>query len=200
MYFPILTRREKYKTKTNGEPYLNYQAYFDEVAEDCKHRCVYCDVLVEEIGGEGMHLDHFKPRKHFPELELAPNNLVLACAKCNLLKSHWWPEKTCAVKSKFHGFIDPFSPHRVTFFEVNKNGEVVGKLPPSEYVIELLSLNRITRTALRKKRAIRFRAHELLDRITSELQSLAETPGPVEKERLANLASALRDVKLLLLI
>jgi len=44
-------------------------------------RCQCC-------GSKGpLHVDHIKPRKYYPELELKLSNLQVLCAECNLGKS-----------------------------------------------------------------------------------------------------------------
>jgi len=36
-------------------------------------------------------VEHYRPRKKFPELELDWSNLFYACAKCNSYKGNYWP-------------------------------------------------------------------------------------------------------------
>lgn len=189
MHFPSLIRRKNYKTKRCGNYYANYGTYHHEILEDCKYRCVYCDVKLEEIGGEGMHLDHFKPQKHFPKLENDPNNLVLACAKCNQLKSHWWPG------NKLHGFIDPFDKEKLNYFQVDEKGKLVAIKPPAAYFIELLLLNRLSRVNIRRCRIISLKKEQLMDSIITEMDNLIKQTDAIIKKRLPILAAALREVK-----
>ena len=93
LFFPKLTRRDVFPMKANGEFYA-YTRYREEAAEDCQHRCVYCDAEADEVGGpEAMQLDHFRPES-FPEfahLINDPRNIHYACGRCNIWKSDWWP-------------------------------------------------------------------------------------------------------------
>jgi uncharacterized protein (TIGR02646 family) len=191
VYFPKIERRLKYKTKKGGKFYVTYSEYHDEVSEDCQHRCVYCDVLLSESGGEGMHIDHFRPQKHFPELVGIPHNLVLACAKCNRQKWDWWPEKDGTSANGKCGFVDPFDPNRSEFFCVDKAGHVVALKDPAQYIIDLLILNRPSRRVLRRARSLNHEANELIDAVQRELDSLPSLPETEIRTRLPILAKAL---------
>ena len=150
MFFPSLARRDQYVTKPNGDYYADYHHYEQEITEDCQQRCVYCDITMMENGGEGMQLDHFRPQKHFIDLGSDPLNLVLSCAGCNRLKSAHWPMgKTNGSHDGVSGFVDPFAEDRTLVFEVSKTGAVTAIKGPGHYMIELLHLNRPSRSAIR---------------------------------------------------
>lgn len=198
MYFPKIARRPAYKTKKNGEKYTTYSAYYDEIAEDCQHRCVYCDVLVAEVGGESMNLDHFRPQKHFPELENEPENLVLACPKCNQLKSDWWPEKDGNAKDGLNGFVDPFSEQLRTYFDVDERGSLNPLRQPSRYMIDMMALNRPTRCHIRRARSVKAAAFVLFDKINDEISVLLAQPTEEIKMRLPVLSNALVKIRRML--
>ncbi|WP_431260838.1 HNH endonuclease [Roseateles chitinivorans] len=197
-HFPALARRLNYKTKSDGNHYANYSVYYDEIAEDCQNRCVYCDAMLEEIGGEGMNLDHFKPQKHFLSLANDPSNLVLACFRCNRLKSDWWPEKDGTCNNGQHGFIDPFSPDKDTYFLVEENGEITPKKVPYGYMVELMNLNRISRVAIRRRRTLQLHADQLIEQILLELDNLANLPVEQIRQRADVLSAALKQVRLIM--
>ena len=50
------------------------------------NRCQCCGASPQH--GAVLHVDHIKPRSHFPELALSINNLQILCAECNLGKSN----------------------------------------------------------------------------------------------------------------
>jgi hypothetical protein len=195
MYFPEMMRRRNYKKKENGENYLTYSIYYDEIAEDCQYRCVYCDVMISELGGESMHLDHFCPQRHFAHLENDPMNLVLACPKCNQLKSDWWPEKDGTSQNGVNGFIDPFSSRRLDYFRVEESGLLVAIKPPSQYIIKLLALNRPTRCQIRRARRIKATAFKLLDQVIDEMARLSGASDLEIKEKLPILSNALAKIR-----
>ncbi|WP_167351325.1 HNH endonuclease [Collimonas fungivorans] len=198
MYFPKIARRTAYKTKKNGERYATYSAYYEEIAEDCQHRCVYCDVLVVEVGGESMNLDHFRPKNHFPELENDPCNLVLACPKCNQLKSDWWPEKDGTAQDGLNGFVDPFNEHLLDYFRIDEGGNLESLRKPSQYMIDLMALNRPTRRHIRRARSLRAAAFALFDQINAEISTLSTRPSDEVLVRLPILSDALVSIRQML--
>lgn len=156
LFYPALTRRDKYLGGAIGG--ADYKVYHDEVTEDCDYRCVYCDIQLDEHGFEGMHLDHFRPQKHFPKLSSDPMNLVLSCPKCNRSKWYHWPCDT-TVGSPSHngtvGFVDPFEEDRKKYLSVNASGALSPVGGPGQYIIDLLKLNRKARVQVRRRRILR---------------------------------------------
>jgi len=162
-FFPVISRCEKYAVKECGGYYV-YRYYRDQIHFDCKHRCVYCDVKFDENGHEGFALDHFRPQEKFAHLTNDPNNLVVACAKCNRNKSSHWPVdiKLGISHDEVVGFIDPFEHDRLDFFDVQDCGTLMPKKNPSEYLIRLLSLNRPSRVVVRRNRILQNRIDGLI--------------------------------------
>lgn len=195
MYFPELVRRKNYKTKSDGKNYITYSTYYEEIAEDCQHRCVYCDVLIAELGGESMHLDHFRPQKHFLHLASDPTNLVLACPYCNQLKSDLWPEKDGTSENGVNGFVDPFGCRLLDYFQVEDGGALLPLQPPAQYIIGILALNRPTRKQIRRARLIKARAMGLLDQVQSEIINLAVANEAEIRQRLPVLSDALARIR-----
>jgi uncharacterized protein (TIGR02646 family) len=172
-FFPRIARRAAYSTKANGEHYEDYHRYDAEIAQDCQHRCVYCDITLEEDGGEGMHVDHFRPRKHFPHLGNDPANLVLACANCNLLKSAHWPMTDPDITHDGNvGFVDPFEEDRLTVFGVSTAGRIEAVKGPADYGIQLLQLNRPSRVAVRQRRHQQDRVRVLCEKLAERMKRL----------------------------
>jgi hypothetical protein len=198
MYFPAITRRLAYKTKIDGTKYASYSAYYDEIAQDCAHRCVYCDVLIAEVGGESMHLDHFRPQKYFPELGNDPCNLVLACPRCNQLKSDWWPEKEGTANGGLNGFVDPFKEPMLKYVDVDNAGNLRPLSHPSRYMIDLMALNRPTRRNIRRARAIKAKAYALFDHINGEIEALNSLSEDEMRLRVPILSDALRKIRIML--
>lgn len=196
LFFPLLSRRTNYSRKRDGSYYL-YEHYRKEVSEDCKFRCVYCDIHINECGGaESMHLDHFRPQIHFDHLLNDPHNLVLACPGCNRLKSDNWPAvgvDECYIGDE--GFIDPFIMNRLEFLQIEEDGQVTGLKPPAKYQISLLQLNRRSRRLIRLWRLMEF---HLIDKLSAEadraealITSYPDFP-PEAQEELHEMADNLR--------
>lgn len=177
MYFPKLTRRNEtdYHVPGTANFYANYQEYREKVSEDCQHRCVYCDITSDENGGEGMQLDHFRPQNYFFALKSHPHNLYLACAKCNRLKTNDWPCGKNIGDPSFVGaigYIDRFEHDPMQYLFVNDDGGIVQIDGPINYMIRKLSLNRLSRTQIRRRRIINKRKEVLSVNITKLMEKL----------------------------
>ena len=55
-------------------------------------QCVYCGRAIELGAYTGRHVEHFRPRSRYPDLELAYANLFLSCGP---LRSQGHPRPTC---------------------------------------------------------------------------------------------------------
>lgn len=204
MFYPILTRRSNYSKKADDTYYADYRHYFTEIKEDCQERCVYCDALLSEHGNEGFHLDHFRPHVHFAELKSDPNNLVLACSKCNVWKSKNWPTNMYFHVHASHdgtiGFIDPFLEPLSNYFSVEHSGKLLTTGAVAKYMLELLHLNRESRIQLRRKRTILNKAMQLNDVVDQKLNELVEymQADDFDRDTARNMANSLREVKNLL--
>lgn len=177
MFYPKLQRRDNYLVKKGGG-YYTYSSYYKEVLEDCLNRCVYCDITLEELGYEGVHLDHFRPQDYFKSLINDPNNLVIACPKCNRLKSNHWP--VCKIDSSkpshdgMVGFLDPFQDDISYYLSVSTNGVLDGLNKPADYFIELLDLNRNARVLSRFRRYQIARINELYPLVKVKILELVD--------------------------
>ncbi|HIF9118488.1 TPA: hypothetical protein ACX6PM_003010 [Photobacterium damselae] len=183
LYFPALTRQEitKYYKRGSTEFYATYncQHNYDNVAWDCQNRCVYCDVHVDECGGEKFSLDHFRPKNVFGEkfagiLKIHPFNLHLSCQKCNVLKSDDWKgcEETQDGETYLSnkGYIDRFQVDVSDYFDVKDTGHIVSinGNGPGNYMIGRLHLNRTNRVYIRKLREVTFKANRIKELLASK--------------------------------
>lgn len=190
LFFPELTRSDSYPVKTNGEFYV-YSRYRSEVAEDCQHRCVYCDAKVSEVGGpEAMQLDHFRPESfsEYADLVNDPHNIHYSCGRCNIWKSNWWPAQgRVETHNGVEGFIDPFADDRRAYFKITHDGRIQSLQPPAAYMVRLL---RLDRKFLRKLRELRMLRHQLRERVV-EIRRNAEAGELPHPEELARTCAAL---------
>ena len=185
LFFPVLKRREAYSVKADGTFYT-YSHYKSEIAEDCQHRCVYCDAMANEVGGaEAMQLDHFRPES-FPEFKHLindPRNLHYACGRCNIWKSDWWPVRGSeGTHNVSEGFIDPFADDRSAYFMVRPDGIIQARRPPAAYLIRLLRLDREFMRKLRELRILRHRFRQRIAEIRRKAEA-GELPHPDELAR-----------------
>ncbi|EMC0409427.1 hypothetical protein VBP81_003464 [Vibrio fluvialis] len=213
LYFPDLTRQsisQYYKRGSDREFYATYncQHNYENVSQDCKQRCVYCDVHVDECGGEKFSLDHFRPMNVFGNkfdgiLKIHPFNLHFSCQQCNVLKSDDWKGCTntqggATYLSKL-GYIDRFEVKASDYFDVDENGKVVSinSSGPGEYMIGRLHLNRTNRVYLRKLREVTNKSDLVLRKLDAKYDEVmddwdAEILTPEEAKK------KLKSIKLLM--
>lgn len=172
LYFPPLTRQrvELYKSQ-RGDFFAKYNCEdnYKNVSADCQNRCVYCDAMVDECGGEPFSLDHFRPLEVFGEkfdgvLKIHPFNLHLSCQKCNVLKTNDWKGCQESIDGPSHisgkGYIDRFKDDITKYLEVDNDGRLrcIDSSGPAAYIIGKLLLNRTNRVYIRKLRAVKTKA------------------------------------------
>ncbi len=199
LFYPVLTRRDEYKRTNQGNYYSNYGEYYHEIETDCQRRCVYCDITLNEIGGEGMQLDHFRPKSipKFEHLSNDPNNLVLSCPKCNRLKSKCWPADISvnATYTDDCGFIDPFNTNRKEYFEIEDTGKIKGKKPPSKYIIKLLLLDRMARIQIRRKRLLRVKIKQIAIKLRDKIDKIKDMVDKgIPRSDISKQLTALKDL------
>jgi hypothetical protein len=170
MYFPELTRSdEDVYHNQNKTFYANYQNNYAQVSEDCQNRCVYCDITVDECGGDKMQLDHFRPQEHFSQLDTHPHNLYLSCPKCNRLKTSDWP--CCKINKDAPsfigkiGYLNRFTHNAQNYLKVEDDGRITQLAGPVEYMINKMRLNRSSRVNIRRKRRLEFKKTQILEAI-----------------------------------
>ncbi|MEL7225433.1 MAG: HNH endonuclease signature motif containing protein [Cyanobacteria bacterium P01_D01_bin.36] len=71
------TEFDRWKQTLGGRKWKRQQYQVQE------GRCVGCQ---RSISLKGSHIDHIKPLSRYPELAIAPHNLRILCADCNLSK------------------------------------------------------------------------------------------------------------------
>lgn len=115
--------------------------------EDFQYLCGYCGKNGKTMH-QKFHIDHFVPKSLDPNREKDYYNLVLACPKCNLLKSDKWPTKNKDIPNDGEkGFVDPASEQFDQHVERNEQGYVVGITPLGKDMCSTLHLN-VRRTDL----------------------------------------------------
>ena len=185
IFFPRLERQDSYPLRPDGDFYA-YASYREHVANDCQHRCVYCDARADDVGGtEAMQLDHFRPEsfEEFGALINDPRNLHYACGRCNLLKSNHWPARgTDATHNGRDGFVDPFADDRLKYFEIAVNGEIRALKSPAHYMIRLLRMDREFLRKLRELRQLRALWHKKVTEIRNLIKN-GKTPDPAELDK-----------------
>ncbi len=120
--------------RTCDANHADYKKYKEPLRSDFNKSCGYCDDSDFYMGGKrGFQIDHFKPQKHFIELEAVYSNLVYACPFCNRAKWDKWEEK--------EGFIDPCEDEYDEHLYRNTEGQICSKTPQGNYIRKELKLN-----------------------------------------------------------
>jgi hypothetical protein len=108
------------------------------------HRCEYCG-MHQSLQGATFHVEHILPQSKSGSDE--PENLCLACPRCNLLKSsrtHGIDPVTGATVAIF----DPLDQHWHDHFQWN-GYEITARSTVGRATIELLELNSERRQLIR---------------------------------------------------
>lgn len=66
----------------------NTEEVKEALRRECRGKCMYCEALPDDVAYGA--IEHIKPKKLFPELVLAWENLGLACTRCNTNKGDYW--------------------------------------------------------------------------------------------------------------
>ena len=105
------------------ERYSNYQDYKPWLESNSYPQfCGYTWV----INQASLAIDHYKPRKHFPELKAAPDNLILCNPNCDSAKRDYHPEakeRTVYKKDK-HKIFNYRTEDIGKFIKIKNNGSL----------------------------------------------------------------------------
>ena len=138
-----------FRNGIGGRPTDSYwQEFRPRLGERTDNICWYCErkcFAHSDVGGQSPTLDHFRPRRHFPELSYEWTNWVFSCQRCNDEKADKW---------SIYGWVDPCdsndSEHPEQYFTYDwLTGEVLPRGDLSENAqrkakdtISALNLNR----------------------------------------------------------
>ena len=119
---------------------------------DFRYQCAYCEITERyRRGSDSFGVDHFQPKKIFPELEFQYPNLYYCCNSCNRYKGVRWPRpEELAAGFKFADPCegDPYDEHLTE----QPNGYVRAETPAGQYMLDILRLNRDELIRFRNRR------------------------------------------------
>lgn len=104
-------------------------------------QCVYCGRGISRGAHRDCHVEHFRPRSKYPELQLDHANLFLSCGPegahgtrqtCGSHKGDWFEEER---------HVPPAPESCAERFRFRSSGHVAGGAPEAEKMIEVLNLN-----------------------------------------------------------
>lgn len=194
-FLPKIKRRDKYVGEAGQSGYRRYKL---EISLDCRHRCVYCDLHANNLGGYPlMELDHFRPKAPdlFPHLKEDPFNLLFSCRSCNGKKRDDWPAGT---GDETHidgvGYVDPFDD-RQQYFGVDHEGKMFSKKAPAQYVIAQLALNRPLAVAVRRRTIFLSHLNQAAKLLEAEHNELLNNAEEVDRARLKEIVRLLGQIR-----
>ena len=119
----------------------------DLVRRRAAERCEYCR-LPQHAEEATFHIDHVLAQQHSPADADDPNNLALACHRCNLHKG-----TNLSSIDPVSGLVVPlFHPRRDTWHEhfACQGAALVGRTPTGRATVHLLQFNTHRRVELRE--------------------------------------------------
>ena len=128
--------------RSNVTKQSDYRSYKEDLRQDFKERCGYCDDPDEFFGGiRGYHIDHFAPKSTFPKFETEYSNLVYSCPYCNSAKSDKWIGNNSSVSHNgSEGFIDPCDEEYECHLDRDGEGRILGRSKLGGYMVRELQL------------------------------------------------------------
>ena len=146
----------KKPARSKVEPKAKYTEYRDSLRADFNNACGYCDDSDARVERVLFHIDHFAPKRKFPDLETEYGNLVYACRFCNVRKSdHWVGSDSKVHNDGTKGFVDPCHVDYDDHLERAPDGRIVALSPLGNYMIGRLHLGLLRHELLWKARKVR---------------------------------------------
>lgn len=129
-----------------------YKDWKNVLAKEASYNCVYCCIHESKFGGQrNFHVEHFRPKSIFPQLENFYENLFYACGICNSFKGNDWPCEPVAGDLTAIAYPDPSAVDYGALLYVDVDtGLVNSKFISGKYVVERLYLNRPQMVTLRR--------------------------------------------------
>lgn len=181
------------KTATVQPDKGGYADWKPILAEEAQNQCVYCCISDAHFGGiRNFHVEHFRPKKKFPALELIIANLFYACSICNVFKGDDWPDEPGKNTFDYPHYPDPSITNYAELFDVDQNtAQIKGANVTARYLIEKLNLNRAQILRNRKLILLADQLKILQDQLNDAAQITAELD---ECRQVAGLLSQIADL------
>lgn len=114
-----------------------------ELEEDFFGICGYCGKHFKATLCDSQ-IEHFIPKKKYPEYENKYSNLILACKVCNNKKRGDWPSEDPAkniTDDGKKGYVDPVEDEFDNHLERVADGNIIGKTNVGEYMVKRFGFN-----------------------------------------------------------
>lgn len=161
-------RIDKSQTQQPAGKYNNWK---EIIRLEARQQCVYCAINEAGFGGvRNFHIDHYRPKKKFAELEHVIENLFYACAICNAFKGADWPAEPLADHS-ICAYPNPSEVDYSDLLVVDDEQLVRSNFISGKYVVERLYINRPQLVMWRQRVAMMADLEELSARILDAISA-----------------------------
>lgn len=124
------------KIKRRELTITDWRSHKPELEEDFLGICGYCGKHFKATICDSQ-IEHFIPKKKYPEHENKYSNLILACKVCNNKKRSDWPSndpsKNITDDGKA-GYVDPATDEFDNHLERTSDGTIIGKTDVGRYM------------------------------------------------------------------
>jgi len=168
-----------------------YNDWKQQIADDCYNQCVYCSIHEGPWGGiDHYHIDHFRPKSKFSELEHIISNLYYSCPVCNRFKSDSWENEPDDLNQIC--YPDPSEYDYSELFTMNNSFILEGKYTSSKYVVNRLFLNRAQLIYERREHFLLLKGNILIEEIKKNIKKIKDQDLIIQAlDRIASLTQFL---------
>ena len=150
------------------------------------NKCAYCETPLD-ISGSYMEVEHFFPKKKYPEKVVEWSNLLPSCKRCNVKKG--------STDTKEFEIIDPSICDPKEHLSL-KRYRIVGKDNIGKQTVQLLNLNDFSKLVMNRA-SIGEALSEKLEDLNDTVNGLIENVDTLKTMRIRNtMISLLQDVQL----
>jgi hypothetical protein len=151
----------------------DYRRYRPYLRIDFHRQCAYCEMTEASVlGVTAFGVDHFRPRKAFPDLDCVYGNLYYCCNDCNRYKGSVWPSSDRISEGYF--FPDPCEcDPLVDHLTENEHGHLMPTTRAGSFSLEVLRLNREACIRFRRRRRL---THSRILECRTQLKSTIAPP------------------------
>lgn len=117
--------------------YSNYRKFKPHLQREFGRTCVYCRLPDTVSPSSEFGVEHYRPKKLFPQLECEYTNLLYCCPSCNRRKGAYWPTPTRLLLDFVPNPCDHVMWEHMKFV----SAKVEARTPAGEFTVRLLDLN-----------------------------------------------------------
>jgi hypothetical protein len=135
---PFLYPQERHRRTLSPGPYQRYRSYKPHLRIEFGAQCVYCRLPDALPGRSAFGVDHYRPRRYFPDYSVIYSNLFYSCNACNSAKGDYWP---VGDQGKRDVFVPNPCDYVMTAHLRYKGPRVEGRTVAGRFTIDLLRIN-----------------------------------------------------------